>query len=173
MVKTRSKTKVICDAGPLIHLDELDSLYLMQDFSEVILPERVQQEVLRHRSILFADPNIIWRILPEIFPLDQSLQTICRLFSLDSGEVSALSILSRFPDAVFLTDDAAARLVAKKSGYRVHGTIGILVRAIRRDMMKPEKVLDVMQSLSWKSTLYIGDSILDEVIASIKAEYEI
>ena len=173
MVKTRSKTRVICDAGPLIHLDEVDSLYLIQDFSEVIISERVQQEVLRHRSISFADPNIDWRILPEILPLDPSLQTMCKMFSLDSGEVSALSILSRSPDAVFLTDDAAARLVATKSGYRVHGTIGILVRAIRRDMMKPEQVIDVLQSVSWKSTLYIGSSILDEVIDRIKAEHEL
>jgi predicted nucleic acid-binding protein len=98
---------------------------------------------------------------------------MCKIFSLDSGEVSALSILSRSPDAVFLTDDAAARLVATKSGYRVHGTIGILVRSIRRDMMKPEQVIDVLQSLSLKSTLYIGSSILDEVIDSINAEHDL
>jgi predicted nucleic acid-binding protein len=173
MVKTRSKTKVICDAGPLIHLDELGSLQLMQDFSEVIIPERVKQEVLRYRSISFAETNIIWRIFPDVLSPGASLQTMCRAFSLDSGEMSALSILSHYPDAVFLTDDAAARLVATKSGYKVHGTVGILVRAIRRDMMTAEEVLEVLKNLKWKSSLYIGDAILDEVMVSIKNEYQI
>ena len=30
---------VVCDAGPLIHLDELDALGLLADFAEVLVQE--------------------------------------------------------------------------------------------------------------------------------------
>lgn len=48
---------VVCDAGPLIHLDELDSLRLLCDFPAVLVPEVVWAEALRHRPHLFDLPN--------------------------------------------------------------------------------------------------------------------
>ena len=41
--------EVICDAGPLIHLDELSALDLLSDFSAVFVPQDVWSEVERHR----------------------------------------------------------------------------------------------------------------------------
>lgn len=46
---SESSVKVVCDAGPLIHLDELDCLPLLKDFDEVLVPEQVWQEVSNHR----------------------------------------------------------------------------------------------------------------------------
>jgi hypothetical protein len=40
---------VVCDAGPLIHLDELGCLSLLRDFVQVQVPDAVWQEVRRHR----------------------------------------------------------------------------------------------------------------------------
>jgi hypothetical protein len=46
MVGNRSKTSVVCDAGPIIHLDELECLHLMEDFEKVFVPDVVRKEVL-------------------------------------------------------------------------------------------------------------------------------
>jgi predicted nucleic acid-binding protein len=43
---------VVTDAGPLIHLDELDVLDLLNDFAEVLVPQAVWREVERHRPRL-------------------------------------------------------------------------------------------------------------------------
>jgi hypothetical protein len=40
---------VVCDAGPIIHLDELDCLRLLEDFPEVLIPDVVWDEVMHHR----------------------------------------------------------------------------------------------------------------------------
>ena len=32
---------VVCDAGPLIHLDEVGALDLLADFAEILVPEAV------------------------------------------------------------------------------------------------------------------------------------
>lgn len=41
--------RVICDAGPLIHLDELGCIVLLDDFDEVLVSAQVWQEVIHHR----------------------------------------------------------------------------------------------------------------------------
>lgn len=46
---TEPRPAVVCEAGPLIHLDELRCLDLLSDFAEVYVPEEVRDEVARHR----------------------------------------------------------------------------------------------------------------------------
>jgi predicted nucleic acid-binding protein len=40
---------VVCDAGPLIHLDELGCFDLLSRFRDVLVPDAVWNEVARHR----------------------------------------------------------------------------------------------------------------------------
>ena len=96
---------VVCDAGPIIHLDELGCLDLLADFN-----------------------------------------------------------------AILLTDDAAARLVAEQLGMPVHGTIGVVVRAVRRRQRSPQAVLDVLRAIPTKSTLFVRPQLLDAVIDRLIAE---
>jgi len=63
--KIKSEITVVCDAGPVIHLDELGCLDLLNDFQEVLLPNTVWEEIKRHRPSaltkricpLFNDPG--------------------------------------------------------------------------------------------------------------------
>jgi predicted nucleic acid-binding protein len=57
---------------------------------------------------------------------------LAQAFLLDVGELEALQLMQQSPEAILLTDDAAARLVAERLAYEVHGTIGVVVRALRR-----------------------------------------
>lgn len=45
----KSKIKVVCDAGPIIHLDEIDCIDLLNDFKEIIIPNTVCTEINRYR----------------------------------------------------------------------------------------------------------------------------
>jgi predicted nucleic acid-binding protein len=75
---------------------------------------------------------------------DESLLTICRIFALDASETEALALMQHNPQAMLLTDDASARLAANQMGFRVHGTIGILIRSIRRGHRKPEETVRIL-----------------------------
>jgi acetylornithine deacetylase/succinyl-diaminopimelate desuccinylase-like protein len=55
---------------------------------------------------------------------------LAQTFSLGAGELESLCLMANVPQAILLTDDAAARLVAEKLGYEVHGTIGVVVRSL-------------------------------------------
>jgi len=171
MAEIRGRTVVVCDAGPIIHLDELGCLHLMRDFEKVLVPDSVQEEVLKHRPVGFEDADVTWIVVPPSFPVEEPVRTMCRIFSLDAGEVAALGILTNQPGSVFLTDDSAARLVATRLGYRVHGTIGVLIRAIRRDLMSPKEAVEALNRIPSESSLYIRLPLLREVISSVTREY--
>jgi predicted nucleic acid-binding protein len=87
--------------------------------------------------------------------------------------MEALSLMEKNPQAIFLTDDASARMVAEQMGFRVHGTIGILVRSIRRGQMEVKEVLDVLKEIPSKTTLHIKRSLLDEIVMKIKKEFNL
>ena len=171
MARIKSKISVVCDAGPIIHLDELGCLHLMKDFDRILVPDGVRREVLKHRAIRFEDVGVKWEHISQKLVVEEPLGTMCRVFSLDAGEVEALAVLMKETGLTFLTDDAAARLVATRLGFRVHGTIGVLIRAIRRDLMNPKQVLDTLNRIPTESSLHIKLSLLKEVIASVQQEF--
>ncbi|MBW1796752.1 MAG: DNA-binding protein [Deltaproteobacteria bacterium] len=170
MDKNKSEITVVSDAGPIIHLDELDCLDLLTDFHTVLLSDTVWEEIKRHRPTIRSKTNLPFKGINIKYPNDEKLQAMCQIFTLDVGEIEALAIMEKNPSAIFLTDDASARLVADRMGFKVHGTIGILVRATRRGQMKPDQVLGVLSQIPLKSSLYLKSSILEEVIDKIRSE---
>lgn len=50
-------TTVICDAGPLIHLDELGYWVLLADFEKILIPGQVWEEVSHHRASALNNPQ--------------------------------------------------------------------------------------------------------------------
>src|SRR4030042_3518346 len=169
----KSPFKIVCDSGPIIHLDELNCLRLLEDFQEILLPDTVYEETNRHPPSRLNDLNLPFVFSAGIVPKNSTLITLCRIFSLDAGETEALALMEKNPQAIFLTDDASARMVAEQMGFKVHGTIGILVRSIRRNQMEPGEVLRILRGVPSQSTLYIKPSLLDEVILKIKKEYNL
>jgi predicted nucleic acid-binding protein len=170
MAMTRSLLRVVCDAGPLIHLDELDCLDLLADFQAVLVPEHVWQEVETHRPRALSHSGLEIQRVPTGISEDASFQALIKTLALDLGEQAALSLMTLHPDAILLTDDAAARLAADGLGYRVHGTIGILLRAIRRKQRGLDEVLAILHDLPVKSTLHIRPDLLQGIIAQVKSE---
>jgi predicted nucleic acid-binding protein len=168
---TKSPLRVICDSGPIIHLDELDCLDLLNDFKEIILPATVTKEIKRNRKLALEKIRRKFIELPGKKPRNEQLLTMCQVFSLDIGEIEALAVLEKYSNAMFLTDDAAARLVAERMGFKVHGTIGLLVRSIRRRQRKPLDVLKILSDIPNKSTLYLKTSLLEDAKMRIRKEF--
>lgn len=165
---TEPGPEVVCDAGPLIHLDELDCFDLLSDFSEVWVPEVVRHEVEAHRPVALehGGPRLRFHV-GETRP-DAALATLIQTLSLDQGEQAALSLAMSRSEVLFLTDDSAARLAARALGLRVHGSIGVLLRAVRRGHRTRQEALDLLRSLPLKSTLHIRPGLLAEIIREVE-----
>ena len=109
-MRSRSDLTAICDAGPVIHLDELDCLDLLSDFAQVMLPEKVRQEIERYRRSALENPRISFMTVGRRTHFDGSLLAMSRTFVLDAGETEALALMKENPNAIFLTDDASGRI---------------------------------------------------------------
>ena len=160
---------VILDAGPIIHLEEVDSLHLLMDFKRLILPDAVWREVEYHKPSVFKCKDVNFENVNVM--LDEDILSVCRLFCLDTGESEAIALCSQHPDSILLTDDASARLVAKTLGIRSYGTIGVLLRAIRRRRLTPHETVKKLKEIPVKSTLFIKRSLLQEIIEEVNKEY--
>jgi predicted nucleic acid-binding protein len=160
---------VVCDAGPLIHLDEMACLDLLHDFAEVLVPESVWQEVLRHRPQLSsAMPEWITGHVPVPVQSDPELEAIASMFTLHQGERDALWLLRSRHARWLLTDDTAARLASHAMNTEAHGTIGIIVRAMRHDLRSRAEVISVLEAIPEKSTLFIRKQLLEDILQQIR-----
>lgn len=169
MGKTENHSQlIVCDAGPVIHLDELDCLNLLESFSQIIIPSTVWDEIEKHRSqaILFCK-SIAQKVSPK-HELTPELKAAVQLFSLHAGEIQALSIARETKADLLLTDDTAARLAAGSMKIDVHGTLGILLRAIRLQQKTPLEVVTILKSIPDRSTLHIKASLLLHIIKQVE-----
>jgi predicted nucleic acid-binding protein len=165
MEKTRAV--VIADAGPIIHLDELNSLALLADFAKVIIPETVWNEVEQHRPQALVGFEVKL-IRQRAVHFSAQVDALTPFYTLHAGEQEALHLCFEFKNSLLLTDDSAARLAAKNLGVTAHGTLGLLVRAIRQQTRSKSEVLELLYAMPTQTTLHIRASLLAEVISEVE-----
>ena len=159
---------VVCDAGPLIHLDEIACLDLLSGFAAVWVPGAVWEEVESHRPSALAGGVVQLQRVPVPPAPSPELQALARLLTLHRGEVEALAVAAEHPGSLLLTDDTAARLAANSLKLRAHGTLGVLLRALRRGQRTKQEVLDTLRALPTASTLHLKRSLLDQVVRQVE-----
>lgn len=161
---------VVSDAGPLIHLDELGCLDIL-DFPEVQVPEAVWNEVTRHRPTALAHPAVRFSRQTDI-PSSPRVSAVTPLFGLHHGEREALALCLARPGARLLTDDAAARLAAETLDVMAHGTLGLILRSVRRRLRSPEQGLQLLADVPGRSTLHIRPALLSQIIQQAASEWQ-
>ena len=161
---------VICDAGPLIHLDELGCLDLLSDFPRVIVPESVWREVETHRPQALVNRAVPLERRSVAKKKDPEIEALATVFLLQRGEADALRIMRECRSGLLLTDDTAARLAARGLGMQVHGTLGIVVRAIRRRQRTPAQVVGLLRAILDRSTLFVKRALLEGIIQQIEQQ---
>lgn len=162
-----NSTVVIADAGPLIHLDELSALDILNDFGRVIVPEAVWLEVQSHRPKAFDRANPLF-VRKSIHNYSSLVNALAALYTLHTGEQEALHLCLEFTDSLLLTDDTAARLAAKSLGISAHGTLGLLVRAIRRHSRSKDEVLALLRDIPTRTSLHIRPALLADIIKDVE-----
>jgi predicted nucleic acid-binding protein len=160
----------VLDAGPLIHLDELDRLNLLNDFKELLVPQVVFDEALKHRPHLQLAGVTNLEIIHAPLQLPDDLQKLADALALHAGERAALAVLKARNGQFLLSDDAAARTVAKMVGFQTHGTIGLILRSCRRGKISKTEMLQLLRELPTRTTLHLRRELLDSILATAAAE---
>jgi uncharacterized protein len=119
-------TLVVSDASPLIALQQIDELKLLQGlFGEVIIPPAVAREV----ASLSLPP---WA---KTRSLQQPMAGEILHASLGAGESEAISLAQEIHANWLLLDERPGRRLAQALGLRVAGTLGLLNRAKEKGLL--------------------------------------
>lgn len=148
----------VADAGPLIHLAEIDSLDLLDVLGRLYVPDTVYDEI--------ADGGIpagMTELSYERVSTDEANSDD----SLDAGEASALEVAIE-RDAVLLTDDMAARDAADNAGVDVHGSIGVIALACARGRLERDEAADRMRGLQHETSLYVSRAVVERGIEMLE-----
>jgi predicted nucleic acid-binding protein len=150
--------RLVADAGPLLHLHEAGGLHLFPLIGEVAAPRAVLAEVRVHAPALWTAALPSWLKVISLSPTAAQRAAAWRGAGvLHAGEAEALAFAQENRPDWFITDDAAARLVAESLGIESHGSLGIVLWAAARNFIgKPEAealLTGLEQSSLWLSPL--------------------
>ena len=145
----------VSDAGPLIHLAEIDSLELLATFDTLLVPETVYKEVEAG-----GVPNGLADLSYELVEADESR---AGGEELDAGERAATAV-AKERRVVLLTDDLAAREAASDAGVQVHGSIGVIALGYGRGLLDRAEAASRMRALQRETSLFVTESVVERGI---------
>jgi predicted nucleic acid-binding protein len=159
--------RIVCDTGPLLHLREADSLDLVKAAGVVAIPPMVYSELVG-LDPFWRDERPDWVHLTKLdAPSTEASSTWIRAGLLDPGEAEALALALQVETDWFLTDDAAARLVAQQHGLEVHGSLGVILWGAASGHLVRTEAEASLEALS-HSSLWISARILEEARTALR-----
>lgn len=164
-------SNAVADAGPIIHLHELDRLQLLEVFDIVAIPDAVWREStipgrVRPQSLLKISP--LRRHSVDEKALEQFIEEN-NLSALQRGELESFLLCQHLGIEITLTDDLAARNAAKRLNLRPVGSLGIIVRACHQEIISLADAERLMWKLYDKSSLFITQVIVELAITQLRA----
>jgi len=164
MNSLKSEALIICDASPLIFLAKIGQLNLLKAIAkEVWIPTAVWNEV-----VINAEPHdevheIKTFLSNCIHDPDPILERAFQL-EVDPGEAAAISLAIQHPYSCLLIDDMIGRMIARRQGLHITGTLGFLIRAKRMGLIPQLKPLfDDLKIHGW----FISDILIHQALAAV------
>jgi len=157
--------KIVCDAGPFIHLQEIQQVSLLQISKRVLTTEEILEECRVIRKIIEGQEYIQKKDLTS--QSKNFAKYILEQYDLDLGECTGIALCRQEEIKLFFTDDLEAREVAKKLGLEPHGTLAIIMRALREKILTKQEAKKCMHYLYTQGTLFFTKELLDWTMKEI------
>ena len=155
--------RLVADTGPVLHLHEAGALHLLPLIGETFLPPLVAAEL---RPRIPALPK--WAKVQVLSSTAQGRAAEWRRAGLlHGGEAEALALARESKADWFLTDDAAARLMAESLNVEVHGSIGVVLWAAANRLVNKSEAELFLTGLE-KSSLWMSLKVRIEARAALE-----
>ena len=166
----------IFNASPLILLARTGYLWLVSKlFPECIIPSAVFDEIMAQNTpdaLAMTRELDTGNIKVEI-PTPEKIQTISRICQKDMalGEIQVLALALDLRDQkkkpLVILDDLPARRTAEVLGLHLIGTLGIIIRALRKRLIDKPEATQIIHRLA-KVGAYFDIELIQEVLRSIE-----
>ena len=142
---------VVADTAPIISLLKINRLDLLKELFEIIfIPEAVYNELTHNEKYELEAQKIINSdfIHQKKISNNEAVYILENIISLDKGESEAIILFRELQAQLLLIDERRGREVAEKFQIPISGTIGILLKALDKNLLTTKQIfeyIDVFQ----------------------------
>ena len=156
----------VFDAGPFIHLSEIDILNHLTIFQSIFVTEEVLEECKQIREKIQQQKNIV---IKELFAVNKDFaKYLIERYNLHLGESTGIALCKQEKISLFFTDDLEARETAILLGFEAHGTLAIILRSLREKIITKHEAKEIIEKLYQKSTLFFTRDLKEWTIKEIE-----
>lgn len=156
---------VVADTTPLIVLGNSGYLFLLKAlFERIYIPKAVFNEVVvkmdkAAKEIINSEDWV------SVCKLNNEISNYKFNVTLDSGEKEAIALALDLKADLILLDETKARKEAKYQNLTAIGTLGIIVLAKNRGIIKEVKpILDILK----ENGMFLSNEIIEKVLIEVK-----
>jgi len=162
---------IVCDTGPILHLQEAGLLEFLKKAGDIYIPKVVDIE-LKELYPQWENKRPDWLLVEPLSPNETSQAELLSASDLlDSGEAAAIILSKRLNATWLLTDDTEARIFATLSGIEVHGSLGIVLWSAAVGHLGYGEAKSALDKLS-KTSLWISKPILSQAYKALDTIFE-
>ena len=149
--------KVIVNSTPLITFSKLRHVFVLRElYEEIIIPVAVKNEVTVKNDLASQDilDNLSWIKVMDCPEFNREIFSS----KLHAGEIEMLVLAHQLNADLLIVDDKPARKVANAMGFNITGTLGVLVKAKSKGIIKA--VGPFVESMH-EINIYLSDSAVE------------
>ncbi|MHA1674870.1 MAG: hypothetical protein ACTSYI_14740 [Promethearchaeota archaeon] len=166
----------ITNASPIIYLGKIGAIYLLkQNFDQLYSTQEVIEEVLRKEQspeipiiTQFINKNIKIRN-----PTNNHLVDQIESLQIHRGEATIIVLSNEISSSEFkpvlIIDDLAAREVCKAMNLQITGTVGIILRSIRKKYVSAKRGQILIDRLCFETTFRISAHLYQKIAKIISS----
>ena len=158
--------RVISNATPLIYLAKADRLGLFHSiFEEILIPEAVYVEVVsKGKQLGQTDAFLVEKAIEDGWIAVHRVHgTKSISVPLHPGEVEVISLALESGIGLLIMDDARARAVAEMAGLSPRGTLWLLLKAVKENLLSFDSFLTTLEAIT-RHGFYLGEELYLRVI---------
>lgn len=141
---------VVSDTTPLISLLKIERLDLLEKlFGNVLIPQAVYEELTVDERFRLEAEQLKQKefIIVRSVKNPDSVSILKRATGLNQGESEAIVLTDEVKAELLLMDEAKGRAVSNEMGFRIMGTIGVLMAAYEEHELTSDEVKECVSGL--------------------------
>jgi predicted nucleic acid-binding protein len=169
--------KVVSNSGPIIAFAKLGLIQVLNElYSTVVIPSPVYREVVIKGLQKGEDDAKDIRIAVDLGRLkveyinENELSEEIKDTPLHIGEKAVIQYMLNSRTELGLLDDKIAREIAKKLGFKVKGTLGIVVEAYRKEILSERDTEFLFKEINSRDEIWIAKDLVDNVWHNLRKE---
>jgi predicted nucleic acid-binding protein len=161
---------VVSDSDIIIHLAKLNELILIRKlYGCAYIPRYVELEMMRYQyDEVGIIEDVIQQGILKVYETDDSVaSSIASRYGIHIGEGHVKELAEKLRAEIFLSNERKVRIVAKKEGFLVVGTIGAILKGANQAHLTKEEAMKLLNKL--KATEFrIHPNIVYQAMDSLK-----